>query len=369
MPVQVDLGTGVAHSKRGGLGGWSVADPGSGEHNVGEGETIESQRQGWTGGCTCDGWGGESRVVVVEGGGFAVRHAVLNDEVTASDSALLQRLSLLSGAPSPVGMPGRPWMGGWEWKPGSGGSATLSAMRSSGQTPEGRARSPKTPVETGPMSKKDTTCVTQRRGHAELPLAVFMPQCPSERHPARAVTQQPPAAPNTARWSHRRQGTEKVPRASYLEPFTSPSDPSPTIRPAARAVRLAASHPADCLMNRGTNGCLLADSASPPLPAAGAMQQPGSSIGTVLCIVSQGETFLADSEVVLLFSCRLRLRGAHGIAMLAGPCGSGVGLPRILQLPTSGPLGPTFWTQTWLGLGSSARPRPSLTPSMDFRVE
>ncbi len=74
MPVQVDLGTGVAHSKRGGLGGWSVADPGSGEHNVGEGETIESQRQGWTGGCTCDGWGGESRVVVVEGGGFAVRH-------------------------------------------------------------------------------------------------------------------------------------------------------------------------------------------------------------------------------------------------------------------------------------------------------
>ncbi|OAQ85774.1 hypothetical protein VFPFJ_08163 [Purpureocillium lilacinum] len=31
MPVQVDLGTGVAHSKRGGLGGWSVADPGSGE--------------------------------------------------------------------------------------------------------------------------------------------------------------------------------------------------------------------------------------------------------------------------------------------------------------------------------------------------
>ena len=73
MPVQVNLGTGVAHSKRGGLGGWSVADPGSGEHNVGEGETIESQRQGWTGGCTCDG-GGESWVVVVDGGGFAVRH-------------------------------------------------------------------------------------------------------------------------------------------------------------------------------------------------------------------------------------------------------------------------------------------------------
>lgn len=70
MPVQVNLGTGVAHSKRGGLGGWSVADPGSGEHNVGEGETIESQRQGWTGGCTCDGWGGRESGRGRRGGRF-----------------------------------------------------------------------------------------------------------------------------------------------------------------------------------------------------------------------------------------------------------------------------------------------------------
>lgn len=91
-----------------------------------------------------------------------------------------------------------------------------------------------------------------------------------------------------------------MPRASYLEPFTTPSDPSPTIRPAARAVRLAASHPADCLMNRGTNGCLLADSASPPLPAAGAMQQPGSSIGTVLWYYSRQRVVLGARRFLSL---------------------------------------------------------------------
>ncbi|KAL3957354.1 hypothetical protein ACCO45_007932 [Purpureocillium lilacinum] len=166
-------------------------------------------------------------------------------------------------------------------------------MRSSGQTPEGRARSPKTPVETGPMSKKDTTCVTQRRGHAELPLAVFMPQCPSERHPGRPATQQPPTAPNTAHWSHRRQGTTyNVQARKCLGPRTSSHSPRrPTHPPQSGPQRVpsvsAASHPADCLMNRGTNGCLLADSASPPLPAAGAMQQPGSSIGTVLWYYSR----------------------------------------------------------------------------------
>lgn len=126
--------------------------------------------------------------------------------MTASDSALLQRLSLLSGAPQSC-MPARGWVDGM---PDNGGSATLSAMRSSGQTPEVRARSPKTLVETSPMPRQDgkhTTCVAQRRGHAELPLVVFMFQCPSERHPGRPATQQPPTAPNTAHWSHRRQGT------------------------------------------------------------------------------------------------------------------------------------------------------------------